>query len=56
MNPPVYPINALEAESRRTSRFIKFGHTPGMMLAREAPALAEFPCTLNLRQVTSGLS
>jgi uncharacterized protein (DUF2126 family)/transglutaminase-like putative cysteine protease len=56
VNPPVYPINALEAESRRAGRFFKIGHTPGTMAVREIPPLAEYPCTLDLRQVAGGLS
>jgi uncharacterized protein (DUF2126 family) len=44
------PVNALEAEGRRASRFFASGHTPGPF-----PLLAEEPnpdyaCTLDLRR------
>ena len=46
-----FPVNALEAESRRLARFIKIGHTPGKMKV-EAPRFdREFPFTLDLRLV-----
>jgi uncharacterized protein (DUF2126 family)/transglutaminase-like putative cysteine protease len=43
------PVNAYEAESRRTSRFFKFGHTPGPMTVDEETVSKEFPFTLDLR-------
>ncbi|MCB2040060.1 MAG: transglutaminase family protein, partial [Rhodoferax sp.] len=48
------PVNANEAESRRLSRFVAMGHTPGSM-PDVAPSIAiagnrEFPFTLDLRQ------
>ncbi|MCZ4317203.1 transglutaminase family protein [Comamonadaceae bacterium G21597-S1] len=48
------PVNANEAESRRLSRFVAMGHTPGTM-PDVAPSIAiagnrEFPFTLDLRQ------
>lgn len=50
LNPSVFPINALEAESRRAARFWKMGHTPGPFQVREIPPHADFPCTLDLRR------
>ncbi|MCW2829854.1 MAG: transglutaminase [Aeromicrobium sp.] len=51
------PINAREAEARRSSRFEPFGHTPGALdlaamkeLGRRA-ASDEYPHTLDLRRV-----
>jgi uncharacterized protein (DUF2126 family)/transglutaminase-like putative cysteine protease len=44
-----FPVNAGEAESRRTARFFPFGHTPGMMMAPAPERHAEAPLTLDLR-------
>ena len=48
------PRNALEAESRRASRFFKIGHTPGtpprMVTAADERASRDFPLTLDLRR------
>ena len=44
-----FPVNAYEAESRRISRFYKFGHTPGNIRLAEIPPSKEFPFTLDLR-------
>jgi uncharacterized protein (DUF2126 family) len=44
------PVNALESESRRASRFFASGHTPGSL---EIPPLEhnpQFPHTLDLRR------
>jgi uncharacterized protein (DUF2126 family)/transglutaminase-like putative cysteine protease len=46
-----FPVNAYEAESRRTSRFHTIGHTPGPMRIIEAPVRGELPFTLDLRLV-----
>ncbi len=51
LNPPTFPVNANEAESRRIARFTKFGHTPGSI--PELPPEEHnphFPLTLDLRR------
>jgi uncharacterized protein (DUF2126 family) len=45
-----FPVNAYEAESRRLSRFFRFGHTPGPSLPRFIGPDPEFPVTLDLRR------
>ena len=51
-----FPVNSHEAESRRLSRFVRMGHTPGASmgsraLGSHAPRFDRtFPVTLDLRQ------
>ncbi len=45
-----FPVNALEAESRRLARFQPMGHTPGAHAAAAPHVDPEYPCTLDLRQ------
>ena len=50
-----FPVNSYEAESRRMSRFVPMGHTPGLMQIPAAnigqPGSREFPFTLDLRRL-----
>jgi len=46
----VFPINALEAETRRAERFKPIGHTPGPMHVRRIESCADTPVTLDLRR------
>lgn len=45
------PVNAREADARRTARFEGFGHTVGSATPRAAGVHPEFPLTLDLRRV-----
>ncbi|HLQ44329.1 MAG TPA: transglutaminase family protein, partial [Planctomycetaceae bacterium] len=44
------PVNAAEAETRRQSRFLSFGHTPNAWNAPPLEIQPEFPLTLDLRK------
>lgn len=48
-----FPVNAVEAESRRQCRFEPMGHTPGRpgVLDDRAHAHPEYPATLDLRRI-----
>ncbi len=46
----VFPINALEAETRRAERFKAIGHTPGPLHIRRIPPTPQAPVTLDLRR------
>jgi uncharacterized protein (DUF2126 family)/transglutaminase-like putative cysteine protease len=45
----VFPVNALEAEARRVSRFFPWGHTPGEMRTPPLHINPEYPHTLDMR-------
>ncbi|TWT58691.1 hypothetical protein KOR42_20730 [Thalassoglobus neptunius] len=49
LNQSSYPVNSLEAESRRASRFFEFGHTGNRIDFRPAVVNNEYPHTLDLR-------
>jgi uncharacterized protein (DUF2126 family)/transglutaminase-like putative cysteine protease len=46
-----FPVNALEAETRRLARFETFGHTPGPMQPYDPGTNPYFPHTLDLRRI-----
>jgi uncharacterized protein (DUF2126 family) len=50
LNPQTFPVNALEAETRRATRFLAFGHTGGKAMIKDDAPNPEFPLTLDLRR------
>ncbi|MEM9186792.1 MAG: transglutaminase family protein [Planctomycetota bacterium] len=50
LNPTTFPVNALEAETRRATRFFNFGHTAGAVTIPAIEPNPEFPMTLDLRR------
>jgi uncharacterized protein (DUF2126 family) len=49
-NYATFPVNAYEAESRRSARYSSFGHTGGPLQLVEEPIDSEYPFTLDLRR------
>ncbi len=49
-----FPVNAMEAESRRTNRFFALGHTAGSFAPPPLEINPEFPTTLDLRRGRTG--
>jgi uncharacterized protein (DUF2126 family) len=45
-----FPVNALEAESRRVARFHPYGRTPGSVAVDPPEKSREYPFTLDLRR------
>ncbi len=50
LNPTTFPVNALEAESRRATRFLGFGHSPAQTKIPPVDQSRDFPLTLDLRR------
>lgn len=53
-NYEIFPVNALEAEARRTARFYPMGHSPGPQAVPQREQNLDFPLTLDLRRQPSG--
>ncbi len=51
----IFPVNALEAESRRNARFERTGHTPGGMMIPPVERSDHFPHTLDMRRLSERL-
>jgi len=51
LSPETFPVNSYEAESRRLGRFFRHGHRQGKFTPPPQTANADFPFTLDLRNV-----
>jgi len=51
-----FPVNALEAESRRVARFFPIGHTGGLRPEPPPERNADYPLTLDLRRVPGSVA
>jgi uncharacterized protein (DUF2126 family)/transglutaminase-like putative cysteine protease len=50
-NYETFPVNANEAEARRSARFTPLGHTAGPLAPAMPPPAPEYPLTVDLRRV-----
>ncbi len=50
LNPETFPVNALEAESRRVGRFFQAGHRGGRIPVPAGEVNSAYPLTLDLRR------
>ncbi|HEX3601132.1 MAG TPA: transglutaminase family protein [Lacipirellulaceae bacterium] len=50
LNPSTFPINAMEAESRRAARFLTMGHRGGQLEVPRDEQNRDYPMTLDLRR------
>jgi uncharacterized protein (DUF2126 family)/transglutaminase-like putative cysteine protease len=50
LNPSTFPVNAFEAESRRAARFVRMGHSAGVLEVPRDETNRDYPLTLDLRR------